>query len=181
MLIGTTNQNEYLTDTTGNRRYWPVLIVKCDLKKLRQDRDQLWAEAAASEATGESIRLDQKLWPKAEKEQAQRLTEDPYKHALEEALDDFDGKISSSSVWTILDIKPGHLGQAQSQRINSAMRELGWVRPNKSGMVDIDGEKVYGFIKGEQPWRPVKAERSNGRLVVHYEIDYENEPVDAKM
>lgn len=42
---GSTNQGEYLPDETGNRRYWPCLISGCDTIRLRQDRDQLWAEA----------------------------------------------------------------------------------------------------------------------------------------
>lgn len=42
---GSTNQGEYLPDETGNRRYWPTLISGCDTIRLRQERDQLWAEA----------------------------------------------------------------------------------------------------------------------------------------
>lgn len=42
---GSTNQDEYLPDASGNRRYWPVKVSKCDTQGLRQIRDQLWAEA----------------------------------------------------------------------------------------------------------------------------------------
>lgn len=46
VLAGTTNNNEYLKDATGNKRFWPV---KCgerfDLVSLERDREQLWAEA----------------------------------------------------------------------------------------------------------------------------------------
>jgi predicted P-loop ATPase len=86
VIIGTTNKSEYLRDTTGNRRFWPVLIQAFDLKALRRDRDQLWAEAAAREANGESIRLARELWPTAAKEQQQRLADDPYVVVLEKVL-----------------------------------------------------------------------------------------------
>jgi putative DNA primase/helicase len=47
VFIGTINPGEagYLTDSTGNRRYWPVPVVKADLDLLEDRRDQIWAEA----------------------------------------------------------------------------------------------------------------------------------------
>src|SRR5258708_25970026 len=47
VIIISTNENIYLYDTTGNRRYWPVLVGTIDLVALKHDRDQLWAEAKA--------------------------------------------------------------------------------------------------------------------------------------
>jgi hypothetical protein len=54
VFVGTTNDERYLNDLTGNRRYWPVHCLKIDLVKIRQDRDQLWGEAVAIFLAGES-------------------------------------------------------------------------------------------------------------------------------
>lgn len=47
ILVATTNQNRlgFLNDASGHRRYWVCRVGKCDYQKIREDRDQLWAEA----------------------------------------------------------------------------------------------------------------------------------------
>lgn len=64
VFAGTTNDSEYLQDTTGNRRFWPVTVgdKDVDIEALKAVRDQLWAEAAYRAATGE------RYWPKDEVE-----------------------------------------------------------------------------------------------------------------
>ena len=46
-FIGTTNDDMYLRDDTGNRRFWPIRCGSTyfNLEWLRKERDQLWGEA----------------------------------------------------------------------------------------------------------------------------------------
>ena len=57
VVVGTTAATPYLEDATGNRRIWPIHVRRFDLVHLAEVRDQLWAEAAVAEITGESIDL----------------------------------------------------------------------------------------------------------------------------
>lgn len=47
VFMGSTNKSEYLADTTGNRRFWPVHcdVDEIDLLGLRRNVEQMWAEA----------------------------------------------------------------------------------------------------------------------------------------
>ena len=47
VFMGSTNKGEYLTDTTGNRRFWPVHcdVPEIDLAGLTRNVEQMWAEA----------------------------------------------------------------------------------------------------------------------------------------
>jgi len=47
-----TNRGEYLTDYTGNRRYWPIVTGEIDLDALRTDREQVWAQALSEYRDG---------------------------------------------------------------------------------------------------------------------------------
>ncbi|MBN8964591.1 MAG: hypothetical protein J0H89_04250 [Rhizobiales bacterium] len=163
IIFGTTNDNSYLRDTTGNRRIWPIRITQFDLEALTRDRDQLWAEASVREAQGESIRLDRQLWAQAAAEQSARMTEDPFFEALEAELGNVEGKITTEVVWSILGV-PSHLrGQEQAHRVTSAMNRLGWERP-KNRIIKVGAKAVAGFVKGPQPWALVDPWNQNRHM-----------------
>ena len=54
VLVGSTNQDDYLQDSTGNRRFWPIDCggTFIDRKGLTAARPQLFAEARARVAAG---------------------------------------------------------------------------------------------------------------------------------
>lgn len=63
VFVGTTNKDKYLTDDTGDRRFWPVrsnrtLLNPIDTDKLAAERDQIWAEAVRAYYNGEPAFID---------------------------------------------------------------------------------------------------------------------------
>ena len=60
VFFGTTNEEEFLRDRTGNRRFWPVTVKQTELDRdaLEANIDQLWAEAVEAYNKGESLWLD---------------------------------------------------------------------------------------------------------------------------
>jgi hypothetical protein len=160
--VGTTNGEKYLPSQTGNRRFWPLKVLKSiDLVKLREDRLQLWGEAAKCEKAGESVTLDEALWEAAGEAQEQRRMEDPWEIKLAEISDwgfvkglsnktivHFVGNQRRIATLTILeDILGIHqakdLKQNDTMRLSNVMRSLGWKKPDNK--IWIDGKQVRGF------------------------------------
>jgi hypothetical protein len=86
IFVATTNENTYLRDTTGNRRFWPVSVGVIDLAAVKRDRDQLWAEAVAMEAGGEPLVIPERVWPDVAIQQEARMELDPWEDQLSEKL-----------------------------------------------------------------------------------------------
>jgi putative DNA primase/helicase len=61
VIVGTTNERQFLTDDTGNRRFWPVEINRrVDIEWVRANRAQLWAEAVVAVDGAERWWLDER-------------------------------------------------------------------------------------------------------------------------
>ena len=95
VFVGTTNECHYLTDTTGNRRFWPVRVTRPpDAKWLAEHLDQLIAEALACLDAGERFwpdRVEQKTI--FEPQQQARTVESSLEAAIRHYLYDEDQKV----------------------------------------------------------------------------------------
>lgn len=52
IFVGATTHSDYIEDSTGGRRFWPVKVGDIDFVRLKEDRDQLWAEAVSIYQSG---------------------------------------------------------------------------------------------------------------------------------
>ena len=147
IFIGTTNSPDYLTDMTGSRRFWPMTVKRFDLDWIVANRDQLWAEAVVREHKGESIRLDEELWPDAGDEQEKRRSADPWEDVIRDALmaiepnSDNKRRIHTALIWEKLGIPPERRDRYAALRIAEIMQRFGFartrVRPYGGGDVQV--------------------------------------------
>lgn len=149
VIIGTTNSGVYLNDSTGARRFWPVRIENFDIGKLKDDRDQLWAEAAHREGKGERIRLREDLWEVAGVEQEERREMDAWEDQIEEMISmitpasDGSVRIVTSAIWDVLGIEVARRDRVGSLRIAEIMYRLNFSRTR----VKEDGKTVVGYTR----------------------------------
>lgn len=78
IMVGTTNLQEYLVDSSGNRRFWPVWCERADVEGLADHRDVLWAEAVGRYHAGEPWHLSPELEALAAIEQKRRVESHPW-------------------------------------------------------------------------------------------------------
>lgn len=140
IFIGTTNpevEGGYLKDTTGNRRFWPVLTDRIKLDDIKANRDQLWAEAVDMFKCGEALYLtDKGVILEAEIQAAQRRMSDPWTPVIDDWLHSPDDSGALRTVVTVQDIWEEclynpikTLGKKEQIRIAQLMEsELGWTK-----------------------------------------------------
>lgn len=91
VFFGTTNDDEFLRDRTGNRRFWPVkvgesFIAKDIFKDLPKEIDQIWAEAKYRYENKEPLFLDVRLNSMAIEKQKEHTEQDSRQGTVEEFL-----------------------------------------------------------------------------------------------
>lgn len=92
VFFGTTNSDEYLTDRTGNRRFWPVNVGEVPARlsvwqDLPENLDQLWAEAVVRWRWGENLWLEGELEADARTQQEEHRERDAIEGMIFDWLD----------------------------------------------------------------------------------------------
>lgn len=137
VLAGTTNQIQgWLSDETGNRRYWPVRCNSVDIEALKKDTEQLWAEAVHLYKLGEQVWLDDEECKLAEAQQQDRVAVtvigDDIERAIQKIKEDayrpltLKGIFTTSEVMTVMNIPIYQKTDKQAAIINRYLRQAGY-------------------------------------------------------
>ena len=130
VFVGTTNNDDYLKDETGGRRFWPVKCGELDLDGLTHDRDMLFAEAMVLFNKGVQ------WWPERDFEvatikphQAARYQGDAWEKAVREYVGAgrADVTVAECAV-EALGIELGRLNMSDQLRITKILKVIGLKR-----------------------------------------------------
>lgn len=162
VFFGTTNEDQYLRDKTGNTRFWPLRteeVGDIDVEGLAAIRDQLFAEAVAAFKDGArwhpSADEQQRLFLP---EQTLREYDDPWEAPISEWLrrETFEYTTVSQVLADCLKIETGKWTQANAINVGKILTRLGWKqsRPDAS---DEGGKRprVYRRPEGDQVVPPI--------------------------
>lgn len=130
VFVGTTNQDTYLRDETGNRRFWPVRVGKVDLAALRRDRELLWAEAIYWYRKGKPWHMTSNVIGLAEAAQLSRVSEDIWQADLARHLEGVQ-EVSLQEAAEKLSLDRSKMSRADQNRLSACLKAIGFVPVGK--------------------------------------------------
>ena len=188
--VGTTNTDEYLQSQTGNRRFWPMRVLRAiDLEKLKKDRLQLWGEAAHYQSKGESLTLDEIDVGRRRSRARERRVKDPWErnvlanipeviekrkwddehqryvvtttHPITYLFGDQERVATHDLLTYVLEVPIARQTTSDTMRLANAMKALGWQRTS-NGKVTINDEQVRGYFRLIKPLSKTNGSRVDG-------------------
>lgn len=152
-FAGSTNDDAYFKDSTGNRRYWPVRCTELRAEALAADRDQLWAEAVHLYRQGHRWHPGNEDLHLFAQEQELRFDKDVW----EEIIENFLVRRTTREV-TMSEIMEDALGMnakdmkpPEQKRVGLIMSHLGWSKHRPR----LGGDRVTAY-KPPPDWDRVR-------------------------
>lgn len=139
VFAGSTNEDRYLRDPTGARRFWPIKCTVINLRGIEIERDQLWAEAVQAYDKGEAWHLtDEELVKLAVKEQSDRYEDDAWTEPVRAWCESRHkvGVTTEDVLEVCLQIEVGKWTHGDISRVGAILRRMQWApagnkRPRK--------------------------------------------------
>lgn len=158
VMVGTTNEDTYLRDRTGNRRFWPVPVrFRIRLEWLLRHRDALFAEAYQAYLKGDPYAPtpedEERLYVPMQdsrvvetavtSELLQLFTRDPTDSGSGVTVNDLTEFVTLAQVTQALGVDAGKSSTVLEGQIRAWFKQEGWTRDKKQ----INGVRGWGYVR----------------------------------
>jgi predicted P-loop ATPase len=135
VMIGTTNRNQFLVDSTGNRRFVPLEIGSGFLipwKQISDERDSLWASAVQAYRNGNSYEFNSGEIAQIAEYIQEFGDPDPWMEKISHYVTIREEVTAAEVLTKALDLDPRQQGRREARRVADVLQTLGWRRLNTS-------------------------------------------------
>ncbi|MDD2960408.1 MAG: virulence-associated E family protein [Lachnospiraceae bacterium] len=174
VFCGTSNDTEFLKDSTGNRRFWPVDVgvhtaEKSVWRELPEEADQIWAEAYLYWSLGEPLYLPKEIEALASDQQEAHMELSGKESVI---VDFIERKIPSN--WDQIELNQRRMywngNQKLPEGVDLVEREKVcaleiWCEcfgANKKDMHRADTSEINGILARQKGWKRNKDKRRYG-------------------
>lgn len=148
VFCGTVNHGGYLKDHSGNRRFW---VVACrdnlNVDGLREQRDQLWAEASMLFEQGEPWHLSAEEEALMREQHQDRMEDEPWEETIASWIErQGDTPIAIEKLLeNALGMKAASRNPNVTQRVHHILERLGYRRERRD--FEQTGRRVYRYVR----------------------------------
>ncbi len=154
VLIGTTNRNQFLVDSTGNRRFVPLEIgagFQIPWRELAMQRDSLWAAAVHAYRSDEGYEFNSGEIA-AISEYIQEFGDpDPWLDKVATYIAQRNEVTAAEILTNALELDPRSQGRREGRRVAEVLQSVGWRR-----LVTTRKDKTTGRSKSVRVWQRPK-------------------------
>ena len=150
VMIGTTNRNQFLVDSTGNRRFVPLEIGADFLipwQQIAEQRDMLWAAAVEAFRSGADYEFNSGEIAQISEYIQEFGDPDPWTDKIQSYVSMMPEVTAAEVLTAALDLDPRQQGRREARRVADVLQTLGWRRKNTSRK-----DKVTGKVKSVRLW-----------------------------
>ena len=151
VMIGTTNRNQFLVDSTGNRRFVPLEIgsgFQIPWKQLAAERDSLWSAAVQAYRAGVDYEFNSGEIA-AIAEYIQEFGDpDPWLDKIASYISIREEVTAADVLTHALELDPRNQSLRESRRVTNVLQSMGWRR-----IVTSRKDVVSGKYKSVRIWR----------------------------
>jgi predicted P-loop ATPase len=164
VFVGTTNDDRVLRDATGNRRFLPVRIErKIDVEWVRENLQQLFAEAAVLESAGADFHMPADVLSDAQTHQESARAESDFEAHLDAWFEgDTPALVGAADIAVLLREATGK--SIAANRYGPIMRRLGFIETR----CYVAKKRVRVWLRGDEQQAQrvtVSRETHTGRLI----------------
>jgi putative DNA primase/helicase len=162
VFSGSTNEQDYLTDPSGGRRWWPVPVGTIQIADLERDVLQLWAEARLAHEDGKEWWISSETAHKRAAEvQEERYSGDVWDERIAEFVTGLAWVTVPMILGTSLQLSPREQDRTHQMRVTKCLKSLGWRRTR----VYEGGGRSWRYLP-PQPPPPPQPREEVGAVVI---------------
>jgi predicted P-loop ATPase len=140
IIVGTTNFDNFLSDSTGNRRFWviPISIEEMPLDELAKERDRIWAAAVHAYLSGERWELPASMRAVAAADAELFASSDSWEEPVLNYIDGLETVTVEKILSIAIRLDLGQQDKRAEMRVANVLKANGW----ESGRKVVHGRRL---------------------------------------